>query len=100
MLDSAKDLNDLRVPPGNRLKKLSGDRRGQNSIRIMTNGKSAFDGEMTALGTSKFVDHHRGTSMTRNRMRADPPGRNLAPREFDLVARVVSRPVVVARSTY
>jgi len=30
MLDSAKDLNDLRVPPGNRLEKVSGDRRGQN----------------------------------------------------------------------
>jgi toxin HigB-1 len=34
MLDSAKDLNDLRVPPGNRLEKLGGDRRGQHSIRI------------------------------------------------------------------
>ena len=34
MLDSANNLNDLRVPRGNRLEKLSGDRRGQHSIRI------------------------------------------------------------------
>jgi proteic killer suppression protein len=34
VLDSAKDLNDLRVPLGNRLEKLGRDRRGQHSIRI------------------------------------------------------------------
>jgi len=33
-LDNAADLNDLRVPPGNRLEKLSGDRKGQYSMRI------------------------------------------------------------------
>jgi proteic killer suppression protein len=32
-LDSANDLNDLRVPPGNRLEKLAGDRRGHYGIR-------------------------------------------------------------------
>ncbi|MEM0978362.1 MAG: type II toxin-antitoxin system RelE/ParE family toxin [Pseudomonadota bacterium] len=34
MLHAAHDANDLRVPPGNRLEKLSGDRAGQYSIRI------------------------------------------------------------------
>lgn len=34
LLDAATDLNDLRVPPGNRLETLSGDRKGQHSIRI------------------------------------------------------------------
>ena len=35
MLNNAVvDLNDLRVPPGNRLETLSGDRDGQHSIRI------------------------------------------------------------------
>jgi proteic killer suppression protein len=53
MLDSAKDLNDLRVPPGNQLEKLGGDRRGQHSVRININGESAFAGETTALGTWK-----------------------------------------------
>ena len=34
MLDAAENLQDLRVPPGNRLQKLKGDREGQYSIRI------------------------------------------------------------------
>jgi plasmid maintenance system killer protein len=34
ILDAAETLADLRVPPGNRLEKLRGDREGQYSIRI------------------------------------------------------------------
>ncbi len=34
MLDSATELNDLRIPPGNRLEALKGNRKGQHSIRI------------------------------------------------------------------
>jgi proteic killer suppression protein len=34
ILNAALSLDDLRVPPGNRLEKLSGDREGQYSIRI------------------------------------------------------------------
>ena len=34
MLNNAVNINDLRVPPANRLEKLSGDREGQYSIRI------------------------------------------------------------------
>ena len=34
MLDAAEILADLRVPPGNRLEKLAGDRAGQYSIRV------------------------------------------------------------------
>ena len=34
MLEAAENLDDLRVPPGNRLEKLKGDRHGQYSIRI------------------------------------------------------------------
>ena len=34
ILDAAESLQDLRLPPGNRLEKLSGDRAGQHSIRI------------------------------------------------------------------
>ena len=34
MLDAATQIGDLRTPPGNRLEKLSGERRGQWSIRI------------------------------------------------------------------
>ena len=34
ILDAAELLDELRVPPGNRLEKLTGDRRGQRSIRV------------------------------------------------------------------
>jgi proteic killer suppression protein len=34
MLDAAPELNALRIPPGNRLEALKGDRKGQHSIRI------------------------------------------------------------------
>lgn len=34
LLNAASELNSLRVPPGNRLEKLAGDRSGQHSIRI------------------------------------------------------------------
>jgi proteic killer suppression protein len=34
MINNAINLNDLRIPPANRLEKLSGDRAGQHSIRI------------------------------------------------------------------
>lgn len=34
MIDAAVELTDLRIPPGNRLEKLAGDRKGQYSIRI------------------------------------------------------------------
>jgi proteic killer suppression protein len=34
LIDAAARLDDLRAPPGNRLEALSGDRRGQHSIRI------------------------------------------------------------------
>ena len=34
MINNAKNINDLRIPPANRLEKLSGNREGQHSIRI------------------------------------------------------------------
>ena len=55
MLDGAQLLDDLKVPPGNRLEKLHGDRRGQHSIRIndqyricfVWRGPDAYDVEIT-----------------------------------------------------
>lgn len=41
-LDSAERLNDLRVPPGNRLEALSGEREGQHSIRINDQDRICF----------------------------------------------------------
>jgi proteic killer suppression protein len=55
MLDVAVELGDLRLPPGNRLEKLHGDRQGQCSIRINDQyricfswrGHDAYDVEIT-----------------------------------------------------
>lgn len=45
MLDAATNIDDLRVPPGNRLERLRGDRAGQYSIRVnRQSGGSAFAG--------------------------------------------------------
>ena len=42
MLNQAIDVNDLRVPPGNRLEQLRGDRAGQHSIRINDQWRICF----------------------------------------------------------
>jgi len=42
MLDAAESLDDLRAPPGNRLEKLTGDRNGQQSIRINDQWRICF----------------------------------------------------------
>ena len=42
MLDAAETLTDLRVPPGNRLEALRGDRAGQHSIRINDQWRLCF----------------------------------------------------------
>ena len=77
MLDSAKDLNDLRVPPGNRLEKLGGERRGQHSIRINDQWRICSDGEMTAPGRRDRRLPLR-KDMARNRMRPIHPGEILS----------------------
>jgi proteic killer suppression protein len=42
-LDSAKDLQDLQAPPGNKLEKLKGNRAGQYSIRINDQRRICFE---------------------------------------------------------
>lgn len=42
ILDGAESIQDLRVPPGNRLEKLKGDRAGQHSIRINDQWRICF----------------------------------------------------------
>lgn len=58
MLHNAQDLADLRIPPGNRLEKLSGDRAGQYSIRINQRWRICFawrDGDAHEV---EIVDYH------------------------------------------
>ena len=58
MLDAAQVLADLRVPPGNRLERLSGDREGEYSIRINDQFRICFvwrDGDAYRV---EIVDYH------------------------------------------
>jgi len=58
ILDAAETLDDLRVPPGNRLEKLSGDREGQHSIRINDQWRICVrwrDGDAVDV---EIVDYH------------------------------------------
>ena len=58
LLDAAGALDDLRVPPGNRLEKLSGDREGQYSIRINEQWRICFRWENTDACAVEIADYH------------------------------------------
>ena len=57
-LDSVTNLQELKIPPGNQLEALSGDRRGQHSIRINEQYRICF--LWTSLGPDQveIVDYH------------------------------------------
>lgn len=58
MLDAAETLTDLRVPPGNRLKKLKGDRQGQYSIRINNQWRICFSWHDGHAYDVEITDYH------------------------------------------
>jgi toxin HigB-1 len=58
MLDAAMVIGDLRVPPGNRLERLRGDRAGQYSIRINEQWRICFRWEKGDAYDVEIVDHH------------------------------------------
>ena len=58
VLDAAEVLSDLRVPPGNRLEKLSGDRKGQHSIRINDQWRICFIWKQENAYEVEIVDYH------------------------------------------
>jgi proteic killer suppression protein len=60
ILDSAGELQDLMVPPGNRLEKLSGDRKGQHSIRINQQWRICFIWRDGNIYEVEIVDYHKG----------------------------------------
>lgn len=57
-VDAAVRLNDLAVPPGNRLEALSGDREGQHSIRINDQWRICFVWTGSAAREVEIVDYH------------------------------------------
>ena len=58
MLNNAKDINDLRIPPANRLEKLKGDREGQYSVRINEQWRICFDWLDGDALKVEIVDYH------------------------------------------
>ena len=58
MLNRAGNLNDLRVPPANRLEKLKGDRLGQYSIRINDQWRICFKWHASDASQVEIVDYH------------------------------------------
>ena len=58
ILNNALDLNDLRVPPGNRLEALSGNRDGQHSIRVNDQWRICFVWSEGSAWQVEIVDYH------------------------------------------
>jgi proteic killer suppression protein len=57
-LQIAVQLNDLRVPPGNRLEALKGDRVGQHSIRVNDQFRVCFRWTILGAEDVEIVDYH------------------------------------------
>jgi len=58
VLDASDSLSDLRIPPSNRLEKLSGDRRGQHSIRVNDQWRVCFRWKNGDAYDVEIVDYH------------------------------------------
>jgi proteic killer suppression protein len=58
ILDAATELNTLRVPPGNRLEALKGDRKGQHSIRINQQWRICFRWKAGDAYDVEIADYH------------------------------------------
>ena len=58
IIDAAVQLDDLRVPPGNRLEALRGDRVGQHSIRINDQWRVCFTWTDQGADGVEIVDYH------------------------------------------
>ena len=58
MLDAAESLADVRVPPGNRLEKLTGNRAGQHSIRFNQQWRICFRWTDAGPEDVEITDYH------------------------------------------
>ena len=58
LLHAAGSVNDLRMPPGNRLEALKGDRRGQFSIRVDRQWRLCFRWQDNDAYDVELVDYH------------------------------------------
>ena len=60
MLNRSSTVEDLRAPPGNRLEALSGNRKGQHSIRINDQWRICFVWRNGGAHDVEIVDYHKG----------------------------------------
>lgn len=58
ILDAAGVLQDLRIPPSNLLEKLSGDRKGQHSIRVNDQWRICFEWQSGDAYNVEITDYH------------------------------------------
>jgi proteic killer suppression protein len=58
MLNNVKSLNDLKVPPANRLEKMKGNREGQLSIRINDQWRICFKWQNSDAHEVEITDYH------------------------------------------
>jgi proteic killer suppression protein len=58
ILDAAEYIEDLRIPPGNQLEKLSGDRQGEYSIRINNQWRVCFYWRQGNAYDVEIADYH------------------------------------------
>jgi toxin HigB-1 len=58
IIDAAETLNDLRIPPGNRLERLRGERVGQYSIRINDQWRICFSWSAAGPANVEIIDYH------------------------------------------
>lgn len=62
MINNAKRITDLRIPPANRLEKLSGNRAGQYSIRINDQWRVCFEWKEGDAINVEIADYHGGNN--------------------------------------
>jgi proteic killer suppression protein len=58
LINNARTLDDLRVPPGNMLEALAGNRRGQHSIRVNDQWRICFEWRDGHAHQVEIVDYH------------------------------------------
>jgi proteic killer suppression protein len=59
MINASQTLNDLRIPPSNRLESVSGNRNGQWSIRINEQYRICFEWTENGANSVEIVDYHK-----------------------------------------
>lgn len=58
LIHAANDIEDLRIPPGNRLERLVGDRRGRHSVRVNAQWRICFVWNEGGADDVELVDYH------------------------------------------